>query len=88
VPYQLSGENHLFDWLEREPDPAAWDHMLAWVRKVCADPTSVAAEPVPGSRLQRFVARVPGTDAVVTYFYAVAPVRTVRIQRIARADDL
>jgi len=65
--WQLEGEDHVLAWLNTSPDPHAADLVLAWIGRLVADPPAVEGNALPGSRVGKAVANVPGTDVWITW---------------------
>lgn len=89
MPWNISGEELLFAWLEAEPDPATRSALLAWLPVLAEDPETAGDIPLPGTRLPTYVAFVPTPTGPVAVTYVVLgpPLRAVKVVEVARFSD-
>ena len=78
MPYQLSGDQVLFDWLASEKSPEVRGVVLAWIAELADDPKAFEAPRVPGSRADVRATLIPGTGVAATFLIA-QEFRTVRL---------
>jgi hypothetical protein len=78
MPYHLSGDQVLFDWLASEQSPEARGLVLDWIAVLAEDPHAIEAPRLPGSRADVRAILIPGTAVSATFLIA-EEFRTVRL---------